>query len=370
MPKKARGGKVRGAATAVKERGRQAVQSLGQQLSPRKRAAAVQDAIADAGQPSAFTAVPPSNVQRPEAFVANPLAGEQTPPRGSQPRRDSAVGDTVIADRHGRGKGKGLDRDWNGAQQVHELKGLRGDFSTFSDATTARMGELAGIARETAEAITREAENTRQDTAVNLALATEAASDEGELTRTAIGERIDAAADRSSAESQLTRNILARRINASTTQAFEDQARLRDQLGAMSRQGAQDRATIIGELRGQRQSLDGAATTLDRILAQGASLSPDAIAAAQQAVETDPSLQQLVNDGMLKWQDLLRPDGSLDMARLAAVRAKIGAEQKRKDAEYTKTFARFNAVETQPGRKSIGNGLNLTFPAMWSNTIR
>lgn len=42
------------------------------------------------------------------------------------------------------------------------------------------MGELAGIARETAEAITREAEITRADAAAKLTLQTKAASDEAE----------------------------------------------------------------------------------------------------------------------------------------------------------------------------------------------
>lgn len=60
-------------------------------------------------------------------------------------RRDSAVGDTVITGTRDRGKGKGLDRDWNGAQQVHELKGLRGDFSTFSDTLLQKWESSQGL---------------------------------------------------------------------------------------------------------------------------------------------------------------------------------------------------------------------------------
>eukprot|EP01051_Picozoa_sp_SAG22_P008099 SAG22_NODE_598_length_8708_cov_2.090487_8_plen_131_part_00 len=41
-----------------------------------------------------------------------------------------------------------------------------------------------------------------------------------------------------------------------------------------------------------------------------------------------------------------------------------------RENEMQSAYAMFNRLETQPGRKSLGAGQSLTFPAMWSNTIR
>ena len=68
---------------------------------------------------------------------------------------------------------------------------------------------------------------------------------------------------------------------------------------------------------------------------------------------------------MLKWQDLLDANGQLDMAAVARVRTMLEQQRVRKENEVQSAFAMFNRIETQPGRKSLGKGESLWFPAMW-----
>jgi hypothetical protein len=59
----------------------------------------------------------------------------------------------------------------------------------------------------------------------------------------------------------------------------------------------------------------------------------------------------------------------LDMAAVGRVRAMLQQQQVRKENEMQSAYAMFNRIETQPGRKALGKGESLWFPAMWSNTI-
>ena len=110
--------------------------------------------------------------------------------------------------------------------------------------------------------------------------------------------------------------------------------------------------------------------TLGRIEAQGRALSPADLKKAALAIEQEPELQRLVNNGLLKWQDLLDANGELDMAAVGRVRMMLRKQQVLKENEVQSAYAMFNRIETQPGRKSLGAGQSLWFPAMWSNTIR
>eukprot|EP01043_Picozoa_sp_COSAG02_P051770 COSAG02_NODE_5491_length_4285_cov_191.599379_6_plen_149_part_00 len=141
-------------------------------------------------------------------------------------------------------------------------------------------------------------------------------------------------------------------------------------IAQMNAQGSRERATIIGELQQQSGDLGAVVNTLGQIEAQGRALPPDALEAATRALEEEPGIQRLVNDGLLKWQDLLGANGQLDVAAVARVRTMLQQQQVRKENEVQSAYAMFNRIETQPGRKSLGAGQSLTFPAMWSNTIR
>jgi hypothetical protein len=379
MPK---GSKTQKFVTSVRERAKAEVAKL----SPRKRPQVIEDALAQTAEvrnpiardpgPRALSREPPATAVRPvarrleSAFEPTQRERSRRTPRATgrvgPSRRDSTIGDAIKSDTPGRGQA--LDRDWNGAQQVHELKRLNTGQSEASELlrglqentgdVSSRMGELNGVVRDAAEAQAGDADKTRH----------------------VLGRRIDAAADQARRDqaklrqdvgmARLQLGTIGQELRTTREDAARQSTQVTDRLDQMSDAGTRARAAVVTELRGQRRSLDGAAATLDQILAQGASLSPDAIAAASQAVESDPALQQLVNDGMLKWQDLLRPDGTLDMQRVAAVRSKLATEQQRKDAQYAKTFARFSEMETRPGARPIGNGYSLTFPAMWSDTAR
>jgi hypothetical protein len=367
MPK---GSKTQEFAASVRERAK----ATAAKLSPRERPQVIQEALTQAVRNPIARRPTPATTVRPVArsldSAFDPVQSRRTPraePARSGPsRRDSAIGDAVKSDTPGRGKG--LDRDWNGAQQVHELKKLstgqsdanellRGLQASTGDAAS-RMGELSGVVRDAAEAQAGDADKTRHVLGHHIEAAAEQSRQDQAKLRQDVG------------MARLQLGAIDKGLQTGREDAARQSAQVTDRLDQISADGAQARAAVVTELEGQRQSLDGAAATLDRILAQGASLSPDAIAAASQAVESDPALQQLVNDGMLKWQDLLHPDGTLDMQRVAAVRSKLATEQQRKDAQYAKTFARFSEMETQPGAKPLGNGMSLTFPAMWSNTVR
>ena len=54
---------------------------------------------------------------------------------------------------------------------------------------------------------------------------------------------------------------------------------------------------------------------------------------------------------------------------VARVRTMLQQQQVRKENEVQSAFAMFSRIETQPGRKSLGKGESLWFPAMWSNTV-
>jgi hypothetical protein len=166
-------------------------------------------------------------------------------------------------------------------------------------------------------------------------------------------------------QGKFTRDTL-RGIDARTREALEAQ---RAQTAQLNETGSRERATIINELQQQSGDLGTVAATLGRIEAQGRALPPDALEAATRAIEEEPEIQRLVNDGLLKWQDLLDANGRLDMAAVGRVRAMLQQQQVRKENEMQSAYAMFNRIETQPGRKALGKGESLWFPAMWSNTI-
>lgn len=175
----------------------------------------------------------------------------------------------------------------------------------------------------------------------------------------------DAILDSMDQQGKFTRDTL-RGIDARTREALEAQ---RAQTAQLNETGSRERATIINELQQQSGDLGTVTATLQRIEAQGRALPPDALEAATRAIEQEPEIQRLVNDGLLKWQDLLDANGRLDMAAVGRVRAMLQQQQVRKENEMQSAYAMFNRIETQPGRKALGKGESLWFPAMWSNTI-
>ena len=158
-------------------------------------------------------------------------------------------------------------------------------------------------------------------------------------------------------------------VDEASRRARRDARDLRAQTAQLNATGSRERATIINELQQQSGDLGTVAATLGRIEAQGRALPPDALEAATRTIEQEPEIQRLVNDGLLKWQDLLNANGRLDMAAVGRVRTMLQQQQVRKENEMQSTYAMFNRIETQPGRKALGKGESLWFPAMWSNTI-
>jgi hypothetical protein len=219
-------------------------------------------------------------------------------------------------------------------------------------------------------------ERAIRESAENTELAVDEASrrarrDARDLNRTVTAfanraaEDNDAILDSMDQQGQFTRDTL-RGIDARTREALEAQ---RAQTAQLNETGSRERATIINELQQQSGDLGTVTATLQRIEAQGRALPPDALEAATRAIEQEPEIQRLVNDGLLKWQDLLDANGRLDMAAVGRVRAMLQQQQVRKENEMQSTYAMFNRIETQPGRKALGKGESLWFPAMWSNTI-
>ena len=158
-------------------------------------------------------------------------------------------------------------------------------------------------------------------------------------------------------------------VDEASRRARRDARDLRAQTAQLNATGSRERATIINELQQQSGDLGTVTATLGRIEAQGRALPPDALEAATRTIEQEPEIQRLVNDGLLKWQDLLNANGRLDMAAVGRVRAMLQQQQVRKENEMQSAYAMFNRIETQPGRKALGKGESLWFPAMWSNTI-
>ena len=266
------------------------------------------------------------------------------------------------------------------------------------EATTAGLESLEGVVDDAARRAQRDAERTQDAITEGLVgntaaidRAAERARRDAKFTRRTMA----ALTDRALEDGELTRQTL-RDIDDATRMALEvqrfttveegDRTRramreetdyLRRAVGGveaavdyLNRDGTQQRAQIIGELNQQSNDLATAVLTLRQIEAQGQQLSPDALQAATQALEDEPEIQRLVNDGLLKWQDLLRPDRTLDMAKIARIRSMLEQRRVEKENEVQTSYALFNRIETQPGRKSLGRGQSLWFPAMWSNTVR
>jgi len=228
----------------------------------------------------------------------------------------------------------------------------------------------------TARARSEATERAIRESAENTELAVDEASrrarrDARNLNRTVTAfanraaEDNDAILDSMDQQGRFTRDTL-RGIDARTREALEAQ---RAQTAQLNETGSRERATIINELQQQSGDLGTVTATLGRIEAQGRALPPDALEAATRTIEQEPEIQRLVNDGLLKWQDLLDANGRLDMAAVGRVRAMLQQQQVRKENEMQSAYAMFNRIETQPGRKALGKGESLWFPAMWSNTI-
>ena len=276
-----------------------------------------------------------------------------------QQRTDTASADAVISDRGTAGT------DWNT------------QFEQTRAAVATSHGEvLAGIQRgvdATGESIYQSERNVRGVIGEALRQTSEGfdaiigqLDEQGELTRNTL-RNIDESTRAAIAEGSNTVSEEARRTrDAIREEAMGTQA----EIAQMNAQGSRERATIINELQQQSGDLGAVVNTLGRIEAQGRALPPDALKEATLAIEQEPEIQRLVNNGLLKWQDLLGANGQLDMAAVGRVRMMLGKQQVLKENEVQSAYAMFNRIETQPGRKSLGAGQSLWFPAMWSNTIR
>ena len=276
-----------------------------------------------------------------------------------QQRTDTASADAVISDRETAGT------DWN--TQFEQ---------TRAAVATSRGEVLAGIQQgvdATGERISQSERNVRVAIGEALRQTSEGfdaiigqLDDQGELTRDTL-RNIDESTRAAIAEGSNTVSEEARR----TRDAIREEAMgTRAEIAQMNAQGSRERATIINELQQQSGDLGAVVNTLGRIEAQGRALPPDALEQATRTIEQEPEIQRLVNNGLLKWQDLLGANGQLDMAAVGRVRAMLQQQQVLKENEVQSAYAMFNRIETQPGRKSLGAGQSLWFPAMWSNTIR
>ena len=276
-----------------------------------------------------------------------------------QQRTDTASADAVISDRETAGT------DWN--TQFEQ---------TRAAVATSRGEVLAGIQRgvdATGESIYQSERNVRGAIGEALRQTSEGfdaiigqLGEQGDLTRDTL-RNIDESTRAAIAEGSNTVSEEARR----TRDAIREEAMgTRAEIAQMNAQGSRERATIINELQQQSGDLGAVVNTLGRIEAQGRALPPDALKEATLAIEQEPEIQRLVNNGLLKWQDLLGANGQLDMAAVGRVRMMLRKQQVLKENEVQSAYAMFNRIETQPGRKSLGAGQSLWFPAMWSNTIR
>ena len=260
---------------------------------------------------------------------------------------------------------------------LESLEGAVGDAARRArrDAERTQGAITEGLTGNTA-AIDRAAERARRDakfTRRTMAALTDRALEDGELTRQTLRD-IDNDT-RAALEVQRFTTVdegdrTRRAMREETDFLLRAVGGVEAAVDELNRDGTQQRARIIGELNQQSNDLTTAVLTLRQIEAQGQQLSPDALQAATQALEDEPEIQRLVNDGLLKWQDLLRPDRTLDMAKIARIRSMLEKRRMEKENEVQTSYALFNRVETQPGRKSLGKGESLWFPAMWSNTVR
>jgi hypothetical protein len=260
---------------------------------------------------------------------------------------------------------------------LESLEGAVGDAARRArrDAERTQGAITEGLTGNTA-AIDRAAERARRDakfTRRTMAALTDRALEDGELTRQTLRD-IDNDT-RAALEVQRFTTVdegdrTRRAMREETDFMLRAVGGVEAAVDELNRDGTQQRARIIGELNQQSNDLTTAVLTLRQIEAQGQQLSPDALQAATQALEDEPEIQRLVNDGLLKWQDLLRPDRTLDMAKIARIRSMLEKRRMEKENEVQTSYALFNRVETQPGRKSLGKGESLWFPAMWSNTVR
>ena len=233
----------------------------------------------------------------------------------------------------------------------------RVDWNTQFEQTRAAINAVDQTAKKASNAAIRSAELLSADAA---------------LTRRELRQNDRSASARSEATERAIRESAENTelaVDEASQRARRDALYLRAQTAQLNATASRERATIINELQQQSGDLGTVAATLGRIEAQGRALPPDALEAATRTIEQEPEIQRLVNDGLLKWQDLLDANGRLDMAAVGRVRAMLQQQQVRKENEMQSTYAMFNRIETQPGRKALGKGESLWFPAMWSNTI-
>jgi len=233
----------------------------------------------------------------------------------------------------------------------------RVDWNTQFEQTRAAINAVDQTAKKASNAAIRSAELLSADAAL-----TRRTLRQNDRSASARSEATDRAIRESAENTELA-------VDEASQRARRDARDLRAQTAQLNATASRERATIINELQQQSGDLGTVTATLQRIEAQGRALPPDALEAATRTIEQEPEIQRLVNDGLLKWQDLLDANGRLDMAAVGRVRTMLQQQQVRKENEMQSTYAMFNRIETQPGRKALGKGESLWFPAMWSNTI-
>ena len=329
------------------------VRGVASKLSPRRRTRN-EDSGAEAEQI-------PNPVARnlfasPQEIAAGVRARLGPVPVGTQ-RSHTASADAVMSD-------PVVPRvDWN-TQFEQTRAAINAVDQTAKEASADALVATKQLAMDAAldAARTRQTLNQNNRLAVEQAAATRQTLIRNDRTARARSEATERAIRESAENTELA-------VDEASRRARRDARDLRAQTAQLNATGSRERATIINELQQQSGDLGTVTATLGRIEAQGRALPPDALEAATRTIEQEPEIQRLVNDGLLKWQDLLDANGRLDMAAVGRVRAMLQQQQVRKENEMQSAYAMFNRIETQPGRKALGKGESLWFPAMWSNTI-
>ena len=185
--------------------------------------------------------------------------------------------------------------------RADEISEEVGDLRT---ATTEGFAGTIGAIGDAADSANRDARSTRRAIREQGMQAAEQGAQTRDALRTGfagVNTAVGNAADRT-----------ARAIAEAQAYASEDARRIRQVLGDaiggvtdavddMNRVGSRERATIINELQQQSGDLGAVVATLGRIEAQGRALPPDALEQATRAIEQEPEIQRLVNNGLLKW---------------------------------------------------------------------
>lgn len=108
-----------------------------------------------------------------------------------------------------------------------------------------------------------------------------------------------------------------------------------------------------------------AARVLGAIEQRMRNATPAQIAALVKQVESDPAIRALINRGVIKYSDLLTPDGSIDTERLKRLTREVAVQGVRTKQEATQAYKMYARQQTVSHMRPLPNGLRVHTGPKW-----